>query len=197
MIAASERCKRRLTTFLAILLAVPPISAAPGRDSVSMGVHGPRTVRADARDSTTMSVSLRGRGNQAFKGWLVTLFLVPLPGGPGLVNDRGEEMPKVEVDADNVARFPGLRANGILGSFKIIVKAEGPDGRVIDGQKTVRNVKGFALFGLSVKQLVGIAGGAAVAGGIYAGTNSGGNTPTITPSGPPVVGRPLPTRRPR
>jgi hypothetical protein len=191
MIAASARRNPWLSTLLAILLAAPglPISAAPGRDSASVGIHGPRTVRADARDSTTVSVSLRGRDNQVFKSWVVTLILVPVPGGPGLVNDRREEKVKVPVDADNVARFPGLRANGILGSFSLIARAEGPDGQVVDAHKTVRNVKGFVLFGLSVKQLVGIAGGAAVATGLGLGLGRGSSPPptTISLSGTSVT----------
>jgi len=200
MIAASVRRRPLLTTFLAILLAAPgfPISAAPIRDAAA-ALHAPRTVRENARDPTLVSVSMKGRDNQDLKRWVVTLFLVDRPGGPGLelVSNSGEKAPQVGFDADRVARFSGLRSNGVLGSFTLVAKVTGPDGDVVNVRKTVRNVRGFVFLGLSVKQLVSIAAGGAAVVGIVAATTSGDKT--ITPVPPGVVVPPVgpASRRPR
>ncbi|HEY6389961.1 MAG TPA: hypothetical protein VIX89_01715, partial [Bryobacteraceae bacterium] len=175
---------------LAILLAAPgiPVFGQPDRDATSLGIQAPGRVRADKRDATRVGISARGQNNQPVKDLLVTLLLVPKRGGPGLLTDTGEEMAEVKTGDDGIAWFFGLRSNGILGAFKIVAEAPGPNGRRIEKRKTIRNARGVALFGLSVKQLVSIAAGAAAVTTVVALTNSSTPPqPTVITPGPPIV----------
>ncbi|HEY6391212.1 MAG TPA: hypothetical protein VIX89_08045, partial [Bryobacteraceae bacterium] len=109
MIAASNRRKPLLMIFLAILLAAPgiPVFGQPDRDATSLGIQGPRRVRADKRDATRVGigVSARGQNNQPVKDLLVTLFLVPKRGGPGLLTATDDEMAQVKTGDDGIAWF--------------------------------------------------------------------------------------------
>jgi hypothetical protein len=183
MTTTSERCKPWLTAFLAIVLAAPGIPTygqPPHKDALLVDVIVPRQARIGARDALGVDVPVMGRDHRPLPNLLVRLIL-PSLGGPGLVSDTGQRVLDARTGADGHARFDNLRANEFAGRFRIVVMVTGPNGEMVEKERTLRNVEGYVFLGLSVKQLVSIAAGGAVAGGLgYYGLGRKSSSPPPT-----------------
>jgi hypothetical protein len=122
------------------------------------------------------------------------LFMLPDKGASGTFANGARTL-AVTTDSNGRAVAKGYRANQTSGKFQISVEAsyQGVTTKATISQANAVLTAGAALSGKMIA-LIAVLGGAAVAGGVYAGTRGGSSTPppspTVITAGPGTVGGP-------